>query len=167
MLFLVHPMHHHTSWTSMSGKLLSASIVPKPLTLPLSRGERENMSFPSRLLLRLLLNIAFLWILKKYVGEIFLLTGGVPALLIMGFLLTAIDLLVRPFLSLITLPLRLFLSLFNILVLSGLSLGILAFLSREFPPEILTLMLVGGFRDLFLLVAVFSLRDTILRFLLR
>ncbi|MBI1934176.1 hypothetical protein HYS30_00760 [Candidatus Peregrinibacteria bacterium] len=122
---------------------------------------------PSRILLRLLLNIVFVWLLARYLGTIFLLTGGLPAILILGFLLTAIDLLFRPFLTLLTLPLRLFLSLLNTLVLSGLSLAILLFLSREFPPAILTLTIPGGMRDLVLLVAVFSLRDTFLRFFVR
>ena len=125
------------------------------------------MSFPSRLLLRLLLNIAFIWLLARYLGTIFLLTGGLPAFLIIGFLLTAIDLLIRPFLGLLTFPIRLFLSLLNVLVLNGLSLGILLFLSKEFPPDILTLTILGGFRNLFLLIALFSLRDTFLRFFVR
>ncbi len=125
------------------------------------------MSFPSRILLRLLLNIAFIWLLTRELGMIFFLTGGLPALLIIGFLLTAIDLLIRPFLALLTFPLRLFLSLLNILVLNGLSLALLVFLAREFPPDILTLTILGGVRDLFLLVALFSLRDTFLRFSVR
>lgn len=109
----------------------------------------------------------FLWGLTEYLAHIFLLTGGLPAFLIIGFLLTTIDLLIRPFLALLTLPLRLFLSILNILVLNGLSLGILVFLSREFPPAILTLSILGGMRDLFLLIALFGLRDTFLRFLVR
>lgn len=125
------------------------------------------MSFPSRLLLRLILNIAFVWLLTRYLGTIFLLIGGLPALLIIGFLLTTIDLFIRPFLALLTFPLRLFLSLLNILVLNGLSLALLVFLGREFPPAILTLTILGGMRDLFLLISLFSLRDTFLRFFLR
>ena len=131
------------------------------------RNDRCAMSFPSRLLLRLLCNLAFLWGLATYLGEMFSLTGGLPALLILGLLLTAIDLLIRPFLALLTLPLRLFLSLLNILVLNGLSLGILVFLSKEFPPDILILAILGGIRDLFLLIALFSLRDTFLRLFIR
>lgn len=125
------------------------------------------MSFPSRILLRLLCNLLFLWTLTEYATGIFLLTGGLPAILMVGFLLTTIDLLVRPFLAFLTFPLRLFLSILNSLVLSGLSLGILVFLSREFPPEILTLAILGGFRDIFLLIALFSLRDTFLRTFVR
>lgn len=125
------------------------------------------MSLPSRLLLRLILNIVFFWLLTRYLGTIFLLVGGLPAILIIAFLLTAIDLLIRPFLALLTFPLRLFLSLLNVLVLNGFSLGLLVFLSREFPPAILTLTILEGMRGLFLLIALFSLRDTFLRFFLR
>ncbi|OGJ57101.1 hypothetical protein A3H22_01460 [Candidatus Peribacteria bacterium RIFCSPLOWO2_12_FULL_55_15] len=122
------------------------------------------MSPPSRILLRLLCNLLFIWGLTEYAAQLFLLTGGLPAILIIGFLLTAIDLLICPFLTFLTFPLRLFLSLLNILVISGLSLGILVFLGREFSSEILTLTIIGGVRDIFLLIAIFSLRDTFLRF---
>ncbi len=122
------------------------------------------MSLPARILLRLLLNAAFIWLLARFLGTIFLMTGGFPAILLLGFLLTAIDLLIRPFLSLITLPLRLFLSILNTLVLSGLSLALLMVISREFPPSVLTLALGGGLRDLLLLIAIFGLRDVFLRF---
>lgn len=122
------------------------------------------MSFPSRLLLRLLLNCTFVWLLTRYLQTIFLLTGGLPAILIVGLLQTLLDLLIRPFLALLTFPLRLFLSLLNILVLSGLAFGILLLLAREFDPSILTLTVLGGWRDLFLLIALFGLRDTFLRF---
>ena len=125
------------------------------------------MSLPSRILLRLLLNIAFVWLLTRSLGMIFLLTGGLPALLLIGFLLTGIDLLLRPFLALLTFPLRLFLSILNALVLNGLSLGVLVLLAREFQPGILTLTLTSSLRDLFLLIALFSLRDTFLRFFVR
>jgi len=125
------------------------------------------MSLPARILLRLLCNLLFLWGLTEYAAGIFLLTGGLPAILLLDFLLTAIDLLIRPFLSLISLPLRLFLSILNTLVLSGLSLALLVFLAQEFPPAVLTLTILGGMMDIFLLVALFSLRDTFLRFFVR
>lgn len=125
------------------------------------------MSFPARLLLRLLLNIAFVWFLARFLGTIFLMTGGFPAIFLLGFLLTAIDLLIRPFLSLITLPLRLFLSILNTIVLSGLSLAVLVVIGREFPPSVLTLALSGGLRDIFLLIAIFGLRDVFLRSFVR
>lgn len=125
------------------------------------------MSLPSRILLRFLCNLLFPWALTEYATWIFLLTGGLPAILIIGFLLTAIDLLIRPFLALLIFPLRFFLSILNSLVLGGFSLGILVFLAREFPPDILTLTILGGIRDLFLLITLFSLRDTFLRFFVR
>lgn len=125
------------------------------------------MSFLSRTILRLLLNVAFVWFLARSPGTIFLITGGLPALLILGFLLTAIDLLIRPFLSLLTLPLRLLLSILNTLVLSGLSLAVLVLIAGEFPPSVLTVTIAGGLRDLFLLIAVFGLRDAFLRFFVR
>lgn len=125
------------------------------------------MSIPSRIVLRLLLNCAFILLLARSPGTAFLVTGGIPAILLLGFLLTAIDLLVRPFLSLLTLPLRLLLSLLNTLVLSGLSLGALVLISGEFPPSVLTITIAGGLRDLFLLIAIFGLRDAFLRFFVR
>lgn len=125
------------------------------------------MSYGSRIILRLLLNSAFIWFLARSPWTIFLVTGGLPAILLLGFLLTAIDLLIRPFLSLLTLPLRLLLSLLNTLVLSGLSLAVLVLVAWEFPPSVLTVTIAGGLRDLFLLIAIFGLRDAFLRFFVR
>lgn len=125
------------------------------------------MSFPSRILLRLLCNLLFLWGLTEYATALVRLTGGIPALLLMGFLLTAIDLLARPLLMILTFPLRLFLSLLNIFVINGIALALLVLVSREFPPDILTFTLLGGVKNFAIVLAIFSARDVLLRFFMR
>lgn len=58
----------------------------------------------TRVLLKIVANIAALWIATTYVAG-FTLTGGTEALVIGGIILAAINLLVRPILKLISLPL--------------------------------------------------------------
>lgn len=122
---------------------------------------------PSRILLRLLCNLLFLWGLTEYATGLVLLTGGLPAIFLIGILLTLIDLLAHPLLTILTFPLRLFLSLLNIFVINGISLALLVLASREFPPDILTFTLLGGVKNLVFVIAIFSLRDTFLRFFVR
>jgi len=65
------------------------------------------MSLPLRLTLRFLLNIALVWALLSFVPQAFVLTGGFPASIVVGALLTLMNIVVRPALDLVTVPLKL------------------------------------------------------------
>lgn len=103
------------------------------------------------LIFRLLLNIFLVWLLATQFPSQFALAGGWKSVLIVGALVTALNLVLRPALALITFPLKLFLSLVAILLVNGIFVWLLVTLAGLIDP---TLLQIHGFTG-WVLVALF------------
>lgn len=107
--------------------------------------DSSSSGFALRLLAKALLNILLVWIMAEYVDRYFFLTGGFPAYLVMGSLITLLNLFVRPILYLITLPLKLFATILASVLVNGLFVQLILEISQYMDQKILTLDIEGGF----------------------
>jgi putative membrane protein len=102
------------------------------------------MSLPLRLLLRFAGNAALVWAMATYLDQYLFVTGGIGAYVIIGALLTLLNALVRPILSLITLPLRLLATLLAIILVNGVFLWITDYIVLLMDPNLVTMEILGG-----------------------
>ncbi len=103
------------------------------------------------LLFRFVLNVFLVWLLTTQFPQYIVLTGGPQGFLIVGFLVTALNVLVRPLLDLIALPLKLLLTIIAILIVNVVFVWILVLVANMIDPNLLQIHGVTGW----VLVALF------------
>jgi uncharacterized membrane protein YvlD (DUF360 family) len=99
---------------------------------------------PFVLLLKFLLNVGLVWLLSVKFSQYFVLTGDFGSIVVIGSLLTLLNLFVRPFLNAITLPLRFFATLLALVIVNGIFLFATLRITGMMDPEVLTLSISGG-----------------------
>lgn len=104
----------------------------------------DGLSLPARVLLRAVLNIGLVWFLATKLEAYFHLTGGIQAYVIVGSLLTLLNIFVRPLLAIITFPLKLFATLLAIIIVNGVFVQLVDYIVQRMQPELVTLNIYGG-----------------------
>ncbi len=106
--------------------------------------DHSRISLPVRILLHLLLTLLVVWLLNTFLDQYFYLSGGIVGYLVVGSLLTLMNLIARPVLSLILLPFRLFFHLITLIVSNALFLWLTEKIAERFDPEIVVLAITDG-----------------------
>ena len=101
------------------------------------------MSLPLRILLRLLLTIVLIWAMPKYLYDYFLVTGGLPAWVVIASLLTLMNMLVRPVLNVIALPLHFLAAIFAFILVNAIFMGITVWIAFHMEPDLVTMEIRG------------------------
>lgn len=90
------------------------------------------------------LNVGLVWLLTIKLSQYFVLTGDFGSYIVISSLLTLLNIFLRPFLDIITLPLRLFATLLAFIIVHGIFLFITLRITGMMDPEVLTLSIKGG-----------------------
>lgn len=101
-------------------------------------------SLPLKITIKTILNVTLVWVMATYLDQYFALTGGWRAIIIVGALLTLLNLLVRPILAILTLPLKLFATILAVVVVNGIFVWIVHLLVLKMDPAIVGLQIFGG-----------------------
>jgi uncharacterized membrane protein YvlD (DUF360 family) len=104
----------------------------------------EGMSMPARLIIRAVLSVLLVWGMAVYLEPYFVVTGGVGAYVVIGSLLTLMNIVVRPLLDAITLPLKLFATILAIIIVNGAFVQLTVMVTDRMQPEVVTLRIDGG-----------------------
>ena len=110
----------------------------------MSEKAADGLSLPARILLRALLNIGLVWFMATKMDAYFHLTGGIQGQIIVGSLLTLMNLFVRPVLAVVTLPLKLFATLLAIIVVNGIFVQLTDYIVQHMQEDLVTLEIYGG-----------------------
>ena len=102
------------------------------------------MPLSLRILLRFVLTIILVWALSTYLDQYFFVTGGWKAYVIIAALLTLMNLLVRPVLDLIVLPLKFFATILAVILVNGLFLWLTVWIVDHMERTLVTLDILGG-----------------------
>lgn len=106
--------------------------------------EGFHLSAPMKLVIRLLLNILAVYLLSTFFDRIFFLQGGIAAYIIIGSLVTLMNVIVRPLLHVIMLPLKLFMGIIVLIATNGLILWATETISEAMDPNIVLFRIDGG-----------------------
>lgn len=120
-----------------------------------------------RLIVRLLLTIALVYVLSTFFERIFFVEGGLPAYIIIASLLTLMNVLVRPLLHVILLPFKLFMGLIVLITANGIFLWLTERIAQELDPRVVTLEIDGGIGSWLLVAIVLGLANWLMKELLR
>tara|TARA_Y100000310_G_C20572964_1_gene758992 strand:+ start:186 stop:590 length:405 start_codon:yes stop_codon:yes gene_type:complete len=103
-----------------------------------------GLSLPARVLLRAVLNVVLVWVLAKYFFAYFDLTGGLAAYVIVGSLLTLMNLFIRPILEIITAPIKFFFAtLLAIIIVNGIFVELTIYIVEQMQSNLVTLEIHG------------------------
>jgi putative membrane protein len=100
--------------------------------------------FSLRLLLRFALTTALVAVIARVFPEYLVITGGWPAFIAVGALITLLNLFLRPILAVIALPFKLLFTLVTVIVVNLLFLYITQSIAALFDPNVATVTVQGG-----------------------
>lgn len=102
-----------------------------------------------------------------YIPETFTVTMTSNAYVTVGALLTLMNIIVRPLLSLLTLPLRLFATLFAVVLVQLVFLKLTLFIVNRMDPEVVTLTIQNGFAGWILVALIVGMGNWLMKILIR
>lgn len=120
-----------------------------------------------RLLFRFLLTLVLVWVMDRYLDSYILITGGWKGFAIVAGIITVLNLLVRPILDLIVLPLRLLATILSIIVVNAAILWITVWLVDQLPGSLVGVTVLGGIAGWLILSIVLGLAKWVMSLLLR
>ena len=124
----------------------------------------ENSSHtPLKLLLKFALNIVLVWVLSTYLGRYFSLDGGMPAYVIVGALITLLNIFFRPILNVLTLPLKLFATILAVIIANGAFVYVVHLVTLRMDPALVKLEIFGGPWGWIVVALCFGLANWILK----
>lgn len=97
-----------------------------------------------KITLKFVFNVILVWAMATYLGDYFLLEGGIPAMVIVGALITLLNIFVRPILTLITLPLKLFATILAVIIVNGFFIELVHIITLRMDPNLVQLEIFGG-----------------------
>jgi uncharacterized membrane protein YvlD (DUF360 family) len=122
------------------------------------------MSLPLRILLRLILTIVLIWAMQKYLYEYFLVTGGLPAWIVIASLLTLMNLLVRPVLNVIALPLHFLAAILAFILVNAVFTGITVWLTAQMEPD-LVIMEIRSIQGWIIVPIILGFANWVMKFI--
>lgn len=107
--------------------------------------ESEGSSHtPLKIVLKFVLNILLVFVLATYLSDYFLLDGGIRAYVIVGALITLLNMFFRPIIYVITLPLRFFATILAVIVINGGFVYVITLITARMEPDLVRLEVFGG-----------------------
>ncbi|MFA6523467.1 MAG: phage holin family protein [Candidatus Peribacteraceae bacterium] len=124
-------------------------------------------SLPVRLILRTILNVLLVWVLTAYLPDYFFVHGGWIGAVIIGALLTLMNVLVRPLLDLLTTPLKLLATLVAFILVNGVFLWLTALIASMMDPALVSLQISGGVGGWIVVMIVLGIANWLMKILLK
>ena len=127
----------------------------------------SRTSLPLRVLVKFGLNVGLTWLLASYLNQYFVLSGDWKALVVIGALLTLMNMLIRPVLSVIMLPLKLFAAAFAIIIINGFFVWLIVKIAERMDAGIVTLSIEGGLWGWIVVAVILGLGNWMMKAMLK
>lgn len=127
----------------------------------------KHISYPLRLLLKATLTILLVCALDRWMGDYVTVTGGWHGFLVIGSLLTLMNLIIRPVLNVLSIPLKLFATLLGIVLVNGIFLWITMLIADQFDASVVTMQVRGGIGGWIVLALALGIANWIMKLVLR
>ena len=104
----------------------------------------RSLSLPIKLVVQYALTILTLWLLARFLPQYLVIQGGWAALPTVAALVFLLNLFARPVLKVLTLPLKLFMTLVAIVLVNALFLWLVESIAARFDPSTAVVLVQGG-----------------------
>ena len=118
---------------------------------------------PLKLAIKFALNVVVVWAMATYLGQYFGLDGGMPAYVIVGALITLLNMFFRPILNVLLLPLKLFATIIAIMVANGGFIYVVHLVTLRMDPTLVRLEIYGGPWGWIVVAVCFGLANWVLK----
>jgi uncharacterized membrane protein YvlD (DUF360 family) len=129
--------------------------------------ESGSLSAPVRLLMRLVLTILLVYLLSIFLDQTFFVDGGLIAYVIIGSLLTLMNVIVRPVLNLILMPFKLFMGIVVLIGANAFFLWLTERIAERMDPTLVILRVDQGLGGWILIALILGLANWIMKEVLR
>ncbi len=129
--------------------------------------EPKRMSGPLRIAIKFALNILLVWGLVNYAGDYIDVTGGLAAYIVIGALITLMNIILRPILNLATVPLRWFATAVAVILVNGLFVWATLWITDRMDPSIVTLQIEGGIIGWIVIALAFGITNWLMKITLK
>ena len=129
--------------------------------------ESKPLSAPVRLLVHFLLTVLLVYLMNTFLNQIFSLTGGISSYIIVGALLTLMNVIVRPILHVLTLPLKLFATILALILVNGIFLWFTMKIADRFDPSLVVLHVDQGIGGWILVAIILGVGNWVIKEILR
>jgi uncharacterized membrane protein YvlD (DUF360 family) len=129
--------------------------------------ESGRISLPFRIVMLWILTIALVYLMSIFLERTFFLTGGLYGYLIIGSLITLMNLIVRPVLVIITYPFKLFAGIIVLIFVNGGILWLTQRIAEKMDPSIVTLQIDQGIGGWILVALILGLGNWFFKHIVR
>jgi putative membrane protein len=123
--------------------------------------------FALRLIAQFALTILLVWAMTVYLPAYIVIGGGWAAIVIVAALITIMNVVIRPVLNLLTLPLKLFATVLAIIVVNGAFVWLVMQVIGRMDPALISVRIEQGITGWIVVALVLGLGHWLLRLVLR
>lgn len=129
--------------------------------------ESQRLSSPIRIVLLWMLTVVLIYLMSTFLDRTFFLSGGLYAYIIIGSLITLMNLIVRPVLVIVTYPFKLFAGIIVLIVVNGGILWLTERIAEKMNPELVSLQIDQGIGGWILVAFILGLANWFFKHILR
>jgi uncharacterized membrane protein YvlD (DUF360 family) len=129
--------------------------------------DQSSGSSPLRIVMKAALNIALVYAMDRYLPQYFSVFGGWAAFVVIGALITLLNFVLRPVLDLLTLPLKLFATVFAAIVVNGAFLWLVYQITLRMDPGLIAMTVTGGLTGWLVLSVVLGTGNWMIRHIVK
>lgn len=125
----------------------------------MSTNETSSLSLPLRILFNAVLTVLLVWAMDSLMPQYFDVVGGWAAFVIVGCLVTLLNLVARPVLHVLTFPLKLFASLVALILSNAAFVWLVVRITAQMDPALVQLKIADGFVSWMIVAAVLGIAN--------
>jgi uncharacterized membrane protein YvlD (DUF360 family) len=114
-----------------------------------------------------ILTILLIWVLSNFLERTFFLSGGLKAYIIIGSIITLMNLIVRPILNIVTYPFRLLAGIVVLIVVNGGILWLTQRIVEKMDPSLVRLQIDQGIGGWLLIAFILGFAHWVFKHILR
>lgn len=119
----------------------------------------SSLSLPMRILFSSILTVLLVWAMDALMPQYFDVIGGWFAFVIVGCLVTLLNLIARPILHVLTFPLKLFATLLALILSNAAFVWLVVRITSQMDPSVVQLKIADGFVSWMAVAAVLGIAN--------
>lgn len=129
--------------------------------------ESSSVNTPMKIAIKAVLNVLLVFLMDRYLPQYLTVFGGWAAFVVIGSLITLLNFVLRPILDILTLPLKLFATIFAVILVNGVFLWMVYQITLRMDPSLISMTITGGLTGWIVLSVVLGTGNWLVRHLVK